>query len=277
MITIAILNRSTVLKDAQVAPMVAALQVQVTRDFAPVWGVDAHLAFVASGQQPPAGAWQLVVLDDSDQAGALGYHEVQQSLPYGLAFARSDIQDGLQPSVTVSHELLEMLVDPWVFSVVTLDDGRGTVFGPGASELAQEVCDAVEDDSLGYHVQNVLLSDFVTPAWFGAEGSKFDFLGHCSKPYQLLSGGYIGVRHVRAGAWGQVTAQARPTRPRECGKSREPTARRCRTSRFHAAAASGGGCTVGWLGLRRLPADVVGLSIIARYSRRSRACDLYTG
>lgn len=210
MITIAIINQSTVLTDDQVAPMVAALQTQVSRDFAPIWGIDAQLQFVGQGQRPAAGAWQLVVLDDSDQAGALGYHEVQGDLPYGLAFAKSDIEDGLQPSVTVSHELLEMLLDPWIFSVVPLDNGAGTVFGKGGIMLAEEVCDAVEADNYGYQIDNVLVSDFVTPAWFGSPGTQFDFCGHCTKAYQLLPGGYIGVRHYRADQWGQVTAQAAP-------------------------------------------------------------------
>jgi hypothetical protein len=210
MITIAIINQSTVLTDAQVAPMVAALQTQVSRDFAPIWGIDAQLQFVGQGQQPAVGAWQLVVLDDSDQAGALGYHEVQGDLPYGLAFAKSDIEDGLQPSVTVSHELLEMLLDPWIFSVVLLDHGGGTVFGNGGVMLAEEVCDAVEADNYGYQIDGVLVSDFVTPAWFGSPGTQFDFRGHCTKAYQLLPGGYLGVRHYRAGQWGQVTAQAAP-------------------------------------------------------------------
>lgn len=207
MITIAVVNESTVLADAQVAEMTAALQTQVSRDFAPVWGIDAQLAFVPKGQTAPAGAWSLAVLDDSDQADALGYHEVQGVVPYGLAFARSDIEDGLQPSVTVSHELLEMLVDPWIFSVVLLEKAGGTVFGNGGVMLAEEVCDAVEADNFGYAIDGVLVSDFVTPAWFGSPGTQFDFCGHCTKAYQLLSGGYIGVRHYRAGQWGEVTAQ----------------------------------------------------------------------
>lgn len=210
MITVAILNQSTVLADEQVAAITSALQTQVSRDFAPVWGIDAQLTFVPKGQSAPAGAWPLAVLDDSDQAGALGYHETQGDLPYGLAFARSDVEDGLQPSVTISHELLEMLVDPWIFSVVLLEKAGGTAFGNGGVMLAEEVCDAVEADNYGYSIAGVLVSDFVTPAWFGSPGTKFDFCSHCAKPFQLLSGGYIGVRHFRAGSWGEVTAQTRP-------------------------------------------------------------------
>ena len=75
-IKISIKNDSSRLADAQVSAVVPALQTQVSQDFAPPWGVDADLDFVPKGQQPPAGHWWLVVLDNSDQAGALGYHEI---------------------------------------------------------------------------------------------------------------------------------------------------------------------------------------------------------
>src|ERR1051325_14894 len=111
--TVAILNASTVLTDAQLAPVVAALAKQVLNDFGPVWGIAANVTFVPKGSQAPAGAWQLVVLDDSDQAGALGYHDLtKDGLPMGKVFARTDLNNHLSWSVTISHELLEMLGDP---------------------------------------------------------------------------------------------------------------------------------------------------------------------
>ena len=42
-IQVAMINASTVLQDSQVQAIVPALQTQVHRDFAPVWGVDADL------------------------------------------------------------------------------------------------------------------------------------------------------------------------------------------------------------------------------------------
>lgn len=208
MISVAIQNKSTILKDADLAAAVPDLQIQVSRDFAPIWGVDAQLILVPSNQLPPANAWLLVALDNSDQAGALGYHEIQSLIPYGLFFVESDIQAGLSWTVTASHELLEMLVDPWVFSTVMIDQGR-SLFGTTGVALAQEVADACESDQFGYKINNTLVSDFVTPAWFGASsGNKFDFAGHCSQAFQLLTGGYIGLRSYRAGQWSQQTAQA---------------------------------------------------------------------
>jgi len=112
-VTVSIFNDSTALTDADVQPVVAALQRQVSEHFAPAWGIDATLAFVPKGQQPRAGSWWLVVLDDTDQAGALGYHDTTpDGLPMGKVFAKTDLDNHLSWSVTVSHELLEMLGDP---------------------------------------------------------------------------------------------------------------------------------------------------------------------
>ena len=70
-IRISIINESKLTAPAEVQAAVAALQRQVSEHFAPAWGVDATLTFVAPGTKPPAGSWWLIILDDSDQAGAL--------------------------------------------------------------------------------------------------------------------------------------------------------------------------------------------------------------
>jgi hypothetical protein len=112
-IQVSVINASTVLTDSDVQAVVPALQTQVHRDFAPAWGVDADLTFVGSGATPPSGTWWLSILDNSDQAGALGYHDLTpDGLPLGKVFAGSDLQLGFKWTVTASHELLEMLGDP---------------------------------------------------------------------------------------------------------------------------------------------------------------------
>jgi len=205
-ITVAVVNASSVLTDKQITPVIQALQVQVSTHFAPVWGTDAQLIQVLQGQKVPAGAWQLVILDDSDTAGALGYHDLtSEGYPIGKVFAGTDMKYGNLWSVTASHELLEMLGDADINLTVQVDD---TTF------IAYENCDACEDDSLGYFIllkngPKVKVSDFVTPAWFMANppaGAKLDFAGHISQPFQLLPGGYIGV-WTPQGGWTQKTAE----------------------------------------------------------------------
>jgi hypothetical protein len=99
--------------DADVTPGVAALQKRVTNDFHPVWGTDAELTIVPKGRQPSNGSWWLVLLNDSDQANALGYHDLTtEGLPIGKVFAASDLKAGTSWTVTAGHGLLEMLGDP---------------------------------------------------------------------------------------------------------------------------------------------------------------------
>ncbi len=217
-IQISVINESTVLTDTEVIPVVAALQKQVTNDFRPAWGTDAELIVVPKNTPPPSGSWWLVILDDSDQAGALGYHDLTtEGLPIGKVFAASDLKAGTSWTVTASHELLEMLGDPNINLTVFVqnENTSGILY-------AYEVCDACEDDSLGYSVDNVLLSDFVYPAWFESfrpEGStQFDRVNKIQKPLQLLAGGYIGVFNVTSGTgWQQVTAEKRPVNLRQRG------------------------------------------------------------
>jgi hypothetical protein len=210
-IQISVINESTVLADNDVLPVVAALQKQVTNDFRPVWGTDAELSIVPKGAQPPSGSWWLVLLDDSDQANALGYHDLtSEGLPIGKVFAASDLKAGTSWTVTASHELLEMLGDPNINLTVFVQNTNtaGILY-------AYEVCDACEDDSLGYQIDNILVSDFVYPSWFESfrtEGStQFDRVNKIQTPFQLLTNGYIGVFTVNSGSgWTQQTEQKRP-------------------------------------------------------------------
>lgn len=209
---ISIINSSTVISDTDGAAAVAAMQVQTSRDFAPIWGIDAVLTYVAKGHTAAAGTWQLAILDNSDEAGALGYHDItKDGQPLGKIFAKTDKQYGLSWTVTASHELFEIMIDPWVN--LTVFNQTGNTAG---RLYAYEVCDACEDDRFGYRVNNILLSDFVTPAWFegwrAPHSTKFDFSGHITAPYQLLSGGYISYFDVRGGGgWKQITAESAPS------------------------------------------------------------------
>jgi hypothetical protein len=212
-IPIAIINESSVVSDQEVQAVMAGLQTQVSRDFAPVWGTDALLTFVPSGSAPPKGSWWLVVLDNSDQAGALGYHDLTpDGLPLGKVFAATDLQYNLKWSVTASHELLEMLGDPYINLAATVEPGRN---GSVMTLYAYEVCDACESDSYGYDINSVTVSDFVYPSWFESfwqkGGTQFDFQNRIQKPFELLPGGYISVYDVASGqGWSQLTAEKSP-------------------------------------------------------------------
>jgi hypothetical protein len=217
-IQIAVINESTVLADADVVPVVAAIQKQVSNDFLPVWGADAELIIVPKTTPPPSGSWWLVLLDDSDQANALGYHDLTtEGLPVGKVFAASDLKAGTSWTVTASHELLEMLGDPNINLTVFVQNSStaGILY-------AYEVCDACEDDSFGYQIDNILLSDFVYPAWFESfrteASTQFDRMNKIHDPFGLLAGGYIGTFNVQSGSgWQQLTAEKHATNSQNRG------------------------------------------------------------
>lgn len=203
MIQIAVINVSTVVSDPELKKMVDAIQVQIDRDWTPAWGIPAKLNLLPHGQHPPANMWWLGIFDNADQAGALGYHDLTSAgLPIGKVFAKTTLDAHDLVSVTLSHEVLEMLGDPDINLIVQ----------KGARGYSYEVCDAVEDDSLGYDINGVRVSDFVYPQYFETfwkkGGTKFDHLGHLTNPVPALThGGYMSYLDFATGQWKQITAR----------------------------------------------------------------------
>jgi hypothetical protein len=79
-----------------------ALQIQVVRDFEPIWEQSASVA-AAAGTHVPPGAWPIHVVD---QSAELGVHRDEGGHPYAVVRATVDW------TITASHELLEMLANP---------------------------------------------------------------------------------------------------------------------------------------------------------------------
>lgn len=202
---IAVTNASTCLTDAQVEAVLPALQKQVTDDFRTYWDVGCTLSFLSRELSLPRGWWQIALLDNPDQAGVLGYHELSgQGTPLGKVFAKLDISNGTSWTVTLSHELLEMLADPWTNWCAAGSDNK---------IYALEVADPVEADDLGYEIDGILVSDFVTPSWFEPSGlDRVDFKQRISNPLELARGGYISILDSKRG-WTQVAAPGKDSPP----------------------------------------------------------------
>lgn len=169
---------------ADLNALVTALQIQVSRDFAPAWSLGCNLQVQP---YPRNGVQRLIFLDNADQADALGYHELTpDGLPQGKVFVKTTLGSGEDPCVTASHELLEMLADP------TIDQ---TAYRAAQhTRYALEVCDAVEETT--YQINGLAVSNFQLPAWFDREPvtSKLDYLGKCTRPWQMLKGGYMSIQ-----------------------------------------------------------------------------------
>lgn len=180
--TIACFNRATVPLGVDFDALIEAMQEYVTSFVAPVWGTPAILV-KTTGFQP--GAWAMVFLDDADQPGALAYHDLTpDGLPVSKVFVKTTLNDGQLVSVSASHELVEMLVDPAINMMTSGPDPK-TIY-------AYESADPVEE--LDFPVKDIPMSDFVYPAYFEVfrkpKSVQFDQMDQVRKPFQILKGGY---------------------------------------------------------------------------------------
>lgn len=187
--TIAFVNLAKTPLGVDLTKLVAALDKQLQRDFVPVWGYPAKL-YVA--KKAKADEWQVVFLDNADQADALGYHDLTKNgQPVSKVFVKTTIAAGEKVSVTASHELLEMLIDPGAQMWAQSDDGRF---------YAYEMCDAVEEEV--YAINGIEVSDFVYPAffesWHKPRAAQFDHLRKVKRPFQTLKNGYQIVTDGKA-------------------------------------------------------------------------------
>lgn len=217
---IALINESTLVSNADCNTMAAACQIQLNLHVAPAWNQKAPtITFYADKTKVPGYAWVVNMLDNSTQAGALGYHSLDNDLVDAFIFAQPVLSNGgttmvFDPknpsqytvSATTSHEICEMFGDRFAngFSV-------GTQISQG-NLYAQELCDPVENDSYPITVNGVeiAVSNFIFPSWLNPEAvpSKnmpFDYMKKLSAPYTMDAGGYMIVASLSNE--GQVTSE----------------------------------------------------------------------
>jgi hypothetical protein len=158
-----------------------ALQQQVNEHLAPAWNVRADICVLPAGAAIPQDTWPITIVDSL--AGRAGVHTNNQLQPF------AEVANDDQTSITVSHELLEMLVDP---------DGTRVIQGPdldpysGGQQVAYlvEVCDPCAVYS--YEINGVQVSDFVLPSFYkwNATGD-IDHAGFLKRPLTVSEGCYI--------------------------------------------------------------------------------------
>jgi len=188
---LAVINRSTVLDTDTVWKIMQACQFQIRFHLAPLWNRDpAPVVFFSDPDSVPQRFDLLVLLDDAEQSGVLGYHrETPEGLPYARAFVKSALEHGgdlltgdNSSSVLVSHEVCEWFVNPNLNLWAEAPDGLTPL----------EVVDPVQ--SLSYEsIPGVAVCDFVTPNYFDQRApaeAQLDYMNKLSRPFGVASGGY---------------------------------------------------------------------------------------
>lgn len=205
-------NQDTQAVVAKIQDLAAALQIQVSKHFAPIWQVDAAIAAYSDIRSVPVGYWPIMIVDVINDPNDLGYHIDDSNQPYAVVQFTTD--DSWM--MTASHELLEMLADPW---------GNRVVPGPSIDPDAPndqvrylvEVCDPVESNAFAYSINGMQVSNFITPAYHnpalqpGATPDRYDYCSVVKQPRQVLAGGYLSWEDLTTGKMRQVTVDEKGT------------------------------------------------------------------
>lgn len=181
---------------SQLNRVAAALQKQAIRDFRPIWDITATVDGFERLEDVPIGYWPIIVRDDIGVPGAAGVHLDDNGQPFAL------VQYSQSWSLTASHEMLEMLVDPGGNRLVA---GQSPHPNQGRVEFLVEVADPSEDPQFGYTVNGFLVSDFFTPQFYDPQpaGLRYSFGDHIPGPRQILQGGYISWHEPITDHWWQ--------------------------------------------------------------------------
>jgi hypothetical protein len=212
---VAIVDPETQLSLPAVKKWVAAVQAQL-KQFCLAWGLTSvKLRLAKPGEKVATSSRRIVFLNDADSPGALGYHSDDDgTAPIGKVFVRTILENNESISVTFSHEVLEMVADPFANWWAQYGD----------SLYALEVCDPVEGDL--YLINGVQVSNFVLPAYFDATPESgvyqpYDWCNRLKAPFTMTAGGYL--IKMKAGKVTSVFAKGYPAwkkKMKKAGKSR---------------------------------------------------------
>jgi hypothetical protein len=170
---------------AQLAPVSAAIQKQISRDFGPIWNVEATVDAFEKLEDVPVDYWHVLLQDELPNSAAGLHKRDDNKQPFALVALTNNWP------VFMSHEVLEMLVDP---QGTLTRAGNSLKSGQGRVEYLIEVCDPCQASKFAYSVNSVLVSDFYTPNYFDPVKSsavRYSFSGQIGGPREVLDGGYL--------------------------------------------------------------------------------------
>ena len=182
------------IRPARLSRVVAAIQKQVTRDFAPLWHINAEVKYFKDAAAAPSDWWLITIGPRRSKSSGDGSHDVKRGKPFGVVnYSRSW-------PLTLSHEVLEILGDP---------SCKATIPGPWPIppktrrvNYPLEMCDPVEDGRYSYRIDGVQVSDFITPAYFkpaARKAQRYSFRNNLKQPLSVGRKGFQDFHDPHAG------------------------------------------------------------------------------
>jgi hypothetical protein len=193
---IALVSRSAKVSNHDVQEVAAALQIQVARDWSPLWHSRALVAPFGRLEDVPAGYWPVLIVDEAAPFARVRLHNDGQ--PFEV------VEAGGSWSLSASQACLAMLGDPSGNRLVVAES---VVLRHGTVEFLLDVCGPVADPRYAYLIDGIIVSDFYTPAYFHLEASRarYSFSGALERARQILPGGHLTWREPASKSWHQLT------------------------------------------------------------------------
>jgi hypothetical protein len=172
-----------------VAAALPAFQTSVSRDLNASWGTDATLTMDPA--LATSANMEIDLVDSAACTMCLGFHDVINGKP--TSFVTTGIAPNESWQLTFSHEMQEMLVDPYINHFANWSSRNWLV----------EVSDPCESGYYAYFIDGVAISDFITPRWYNPRlRGPFDFGRHFTHAGQIGRHGYAS--YLTSGGWKQV-------------------------------------------------------------------------
>jgi hypothetical protein len=202
LVTIALILRTTMPLRFSGDELVAVCE-RYAREIRGFWPGDLPRVLLTEEILP--GCPALLVVDDVAQDQALGYpSRTPDGQPIAKVLVRSAVVRNVPITINLTHELGELMVDP--FDNLVAVDQHGRLH-------AKEICDPVAGDT--FELDGHVVSNFVTPAWFvpGNPGNqRLDWCGLVRRPFEVRPGGISRV--LDQGRWLPVGGpEGSPGRP----------------------------------------------------------------
>lgn len=166
--------------------------------------------------KPPEGAWNIILMDESSEAGTLGWHDDgKNDIPYAEVFVKTARDDKVPWEEVLSHEGLEMIVDPFV------DPTKPRTVTFNGFIWIVEVGDPVQ--GCGYDIGDpenrhcgVTVADFAEPSWFGMDSTEpYSFRRSVAKPFEIADDGYMSrAPENNPSKWEQLMGSMRSDHPK---------------------------------------------------------------
>lgn len=205
-VNVALVDETGKIPPRELQMVAGALNEQIQADFRPIW----HVAATVSAQdRADPMQWAIKILEQLDEPGALGYHSDKNRTPYANVMLTD------QYPQTVSHELMEMLADPWGnrTTKAKVPEGChpeqfGLAFSNDRVLYLVEVADPPEATS--YQVGGVPMSDFLYHSWWRSTANApwgYSRAGGCTTAREVAEGGYVSFANPLTEEWYQCFVQ----------------------------------------------------------------------